>query len=183
VQAEEIRPEIHLGLPAYLPETYMDDEHQRLGTYKHLSLAAADEEVFGIRDELIDCFGPMPPEADNLFEVIRIRNRLKQIRVQKMGYDGRQFLIAFSSQSPIDPARIVDFVNASAQGTARGARPGHIRKGARTPALRGPILTPDLKLYVPAEGLQGGDILRKAVDIIRHLTTKDTMCIDVRPIF
>jgi len=34
---EEIKPEINLGLPAFIPADYMPDEHQRLVTYKRIS--------------------------------------------------------------------------------------------------------------------------------------------------
>jgi transcription-repair coupling factor (superfamily II helicase) len=180
---EEVRPEIHLGLPAYLPESYIDDEHRRLAVYKRLSLAGSDEEIFDIREELLDCFGSLPMEADNLLEVIRIRNRLRPLRIRRMGYDGQQFLMSFSPDSPIDPGRIVDLLVKAADVKRQRAAPGKSYKGlddrhesspgttwkSTRIAKREPILTTDMKLYIPVPGLIGADILRRANEIIRRL--------------
>ena len=88
---EEIKPEINLGIPAFIPAGYMTDEHQRLVAYKRISMASTDEELSGIEAEFLDCFGFVPSEVKNLFEVIRIRNMLKKIKGRKMSYDGRSF--------------------------------------------------------------------------------------------
>jgi len=146
---EEIAPEINLGLPAFIPEEYMADVHRRLVTYKRISTADSSEELEEIREELADCFGYVPPEVSNLLAVIRLRNRLKEIRAKKMGYDSKQMFIFFSADTTVEPERIL--------GLAR-------RK------LRGLRLTPDYKLYIPFPGLQGDEILAKAGEVLRLLS-------------
>jgi len=148
VVAEEIRPEINLGLPAMIPSTYMPDEQRRLVTYKRVSLAAGEEDLAEIREELSDCYGFVPEEIDNLFAVIRIRNILKLLKGKKMGYDGRQMVVAFQPDSPIDPARILKLSR-------------HVVKGVK--------LTPDFKLIVPLPGLTGGKITMAARDLLMAL--------------
>jgi len=146
---EEVVPEIHLGLPAFIPEEYMADVHRRLVTYKRISMADSHEELEEIRDELADCFGYLPPEVTNLLDVIRLRNRLKELRAKKMGYDSKQMFIFFSADTPVDPERILTLAR---------------RK------LRGLRLTPDYKLYIPFPGLQGNDILSAAGEVLRLLS-------------
>ena len=148
VPAEEIRPEINLCLPALIPAGYMPDEQRRLVTYKRISLAADEEELEEIRDELADCYGFVPEEIDNLLEVIRIRNMLKTMKGRKMGYDGKQVVISFQSDSPIDPARIL--------------------KLSRTVA-KGVKLTPDFKLVVPLPGLTGKKITAAIKELLAAL--------------
>ena len=134
---EEIKPEIHLGIPAFIPETYMADEHQRLVTYKKVSLAATDEELAGIRAELLDCYGLVPPEVENLLAVIGIRNLLKGLKGKKMGYDGKAMSVFLQEKSPVDPGRIIELYR---------------RK------VRGVQLTPDLQADHPHAGSRrGGD--------------------------
>ncbi|MCE5265543.1 MAG: transcription-repair coupling factor [Deltaproteobacteria bacterium] len=145
---EEPRPEIHLGLPAFIPEAYMDDEHQRLVTYKKVSLAASDEELAAIRAELLDCYGPIPPEVENLFAVIGIRNLLKGLKGKRMGYDGKLMSIFLQEKSPVDPRRIIELYR---------------RK------VRGVKLTPDHKLTIPMPGLEGAEILTRAKELLREL--------------
>ena len=148
LQEEEIKPEIHLGIPAFIPEAYMADEHRRLVTYKKVSLAATDEELAGIREELLDCYGLVPPEVENLLSVIGIRNLLKTLKGKKLGYDGKVMTVFLQEKSPVDPRRIIELYR---------------RK------VRGVQLTPDLKLTIPMPELKGAEILNRARELLREL--------------
>jgi transcription-repair coupling factor (superfamily II helicase) len=92
---EDLRPEIQLGLSAYIPEGYMPDDNRRLVTYKRISLASSDGDLEEIRAGLKDGFGYVPDEIENLLETISIRNILKKIRGRKMFYDGKTISIMF----------------------------------------------------------------------------------------
>jgi len=146
VEEKEIKPEINFGLSAFIPDTYIADEHRRLMTYKRISLTAAEEELASLKDELIDCYGVIPSEVQNLIEVISIRNTLKEIMVQKMEYDGSCLRVAFHRESPIDPQKILLVINR--------------RKD------EGITFSPDYRLTVPMPGLGRGDIIAAAKDLI-----------------
>ena len=82
---EWIDPEIKLPVIGRLPEDYVGDVSQRLVLYKRLSSARDENEVALIRDELLDRFGRLPREAENLLEVIRLKilaRRLGILRVE-----------------------------------------------------------------------------------------------------
>ena len=148
VISEEVKPEINLGIPAMIPSGYMPDEQRRLVTYKRVSLAAGEEDLAEIRAELLDCYGYVPAEIDNLLEVIRIRNVLKELKGKKMGYDGKQLVVVFQPDSPIDPSRILILSRTVAKGVK---------------------LTPDFKLIVPLPGLTGMKITATIKDLLRSL--------------
>lgn len=145
---DEIRPEINLGLSAFIPAGYMADEHQRLVTYKRLSMAASEQELSDIMDELTDLYGFVPPDAERLFDVIRIKHLLKTIKGKKMGYDGRNLFIFFHEKSPLDPAKLIELSRKK---------------------LKGLRLTPDYKLYLPAPNLTGDAIIREARGLLQSL--------------
>ncbi|PKN05314.1 MAG: transcription-repair coupling factor, partial [Deltaproteobacteria bacterium HGW-Deltaproteobacteria-9] len=146
---DEIRPEINLGLSAFIPAGYMADEHQRLVTYKRLSMAASEQELSDIREELTDLYGFVPPETEHLFEVIRIKHLLKAMKGKKMGYDGRNLFIFFHEKSPVDPAKLVELSRKK---------------------FRGMRLTPDFKLYLPLPDLSGDAIIREAGSLLLALS-------------
>ncbi len=148
IPEDEAKPEIHLGLPAFIPEDYMSDVHRRLVTYKRLSIAATDEELSKIREEIIDCYGFVPSEVENLFEVISIRNLLKVIRGKKMGYDGQYLFIDFHRDSPVNPSKIVDLSRKKAKGVK---------------------LTPDFKLTYFMPDLSTNEITRQSRELIQKL--------------
>jgi transcription-repair coupling factor (superfamily II helicase) len=149
VPEDEIRPEINLGLTAFIPAGYMADEHQRLVTYKRMSMAVSEEELAEIREELTDLYGFVPPEADHLFEVIRIKHLLKAIKGKKMGYDGKNLFIFFHDRSPVDPAKLIELSRKK---------------------LKGMRLTPDFKLYLPLPDLSGDAIIREARGLLLALS-------------
>ncbi|MEN6621797.1 MAG: transcription-repair coupling factor [Smithella sp.] len=148
IAEEEALPEIQLGISAFIPEEYIQDVHQRLILYKRISMAGSTEELDGIRDELKDCYGPLPQNVENLLQVIYIRNILKPAKGKKMGYDGKYFYIYFRKDSPIDPARIIKLY----------------RKKTRD--LR---FTPDYKLFVSVPNLTGPAILNQALSLLKML--------------
>jgi transcription-repair coupling factor (superfamily II helicase) len=126
----------------------MADEHRRLVTYKKVSLAENDEELSGIRAELLDCYGLVPPEVENLLAVIGIRNLLKDLKGKKMGYDGKAMSLFLQEKSPVDPHRIIELYR---------------RK------VRGVQLTPDLMLTIPMPSLKGPEILARAREMLQSL--------------
>ena len=69
------RPAVTLDLPitAHLPEAFIPDLNLRLAVYQRLALAASDEDVSAMEQELRDRFGALPPAARNLLWVVRLR--------------------------------------------------------------------------------------------------------------
>ena len=145
---EEVRPEIHLGIPAYIPEAFMPDMNRRLTLYKRISLAATDEDLSAIRGEIEDTCGFVALPTENLLQVIGLRNLLKPIRVKKLDYDGQTIVIAFHPGSPLDPVRIIQMT----QKKHRRAR-----------------FTPDLKLHLPAPGLASDAIIDAVRGVVAEL--------------
>src|SRR5690625_244401 len=60
-------PELTLDLDAYIPESYIQDEKQKIDMYKRFQAIRSAEDVSDLRDELIDRFGDYPVQVDNLF--------------------------------------------------------------------------------------------------------------------
>jgi len=108
---EEITPEIHFHLPAFIPETYVGDPGERLSLYRRLSLSRSDEEVERVRGELIDRFGKNPKEVDHLLEVIKVKILLTRLSIKKFEETPSQFVLTFDESTPVSPQRVVDFVH------------------------------------------------------------------------
>lgn len=148
IPEEEAKPEIHLGLPAFIPEDYMPDVHRRLVTYKRLSMAGTDDDIAKIREEVLDCYGFVPSEVENIFEVICIRNLLKVVRGKRMGYDGENMMIDFHRDSTVNPSKIVELSRKKAKGVK---------------------LSPDLRLTVLMPALKTHEIAKQAKELLQKL--------------
>ena len=64
--ADKWSPEIQLGTSIMIPETYISDLQLRLGLYRRLSGLEKREEIDAFAAELVDRFGPLPPEVEHL---------------------------------------------------------------------------------------------------------------------
>jgi TRCF domain-containing protein len=67
---EEWTPQITIGMPVLIPETYVADLNVRLGLYRRIAALLDPAEMNAFAAELVDRFGPLPPEVDNLLELI-----------------------------------------------------------------------------------------------------------------
>ena len=96
--------EIKLDLPlaANLPRAYVEKEELRLEAYRRLAAVTTDEEVADIRAEWEDRYGPLPPEAEQLLSVARLRAEasrtgLREVTVVKpTGFGGQPFTARLS---------------------------------------------------------------------------------------
>jgi len=100
--------EIKLDLPlaANLPREYVQKEELRLEAYRRLAAVTSDEEVADIRAEWEDRYGPLPPEAEQLLSVARLRAEasrtgLREVTVVKPSGFGGQPSTARLSPLPL----------------------------------------------------------------------------------
>jgi transcription-repair coupling factor (superfamily II helicase) len=104
---EMLEPEIRLPLPALLPESYVPDVNQRLVLYKQLSATRDILEIEELRADLLDRFGPIPPETGNLLEVIRMKIRCRELGIEKLETLGSELVAHVATRTRIDPGRLV----------------------------------------------------------------------------
>ncbi len=66
-------PDVVLDRPAHLPDGYVPEDDIKLDLYRRLARASASDEIDGLRDELRERFGPLPPETETLLDMTRLR--------------------------------------------------------------------------------------------------------------
>ncbi|HEY1016716.1 MAG TPA: transcription-repair coupling factor, partial [Herpetosiphonaceae bacterium] len=74
---ERVLPEpvvsIDLPITAFLPEEYIEDDTLRLRVYQHIAEARTARDLRELRRELVDRFGPPPPPAERLLDLLQIK--------------------------------------------------------------------------------------------------------------
>ena len=68
-----VETRIETDLPAYIPDTYVEDDRQRLIFYKRLVEARKAEEIRELEREIGDRYGALPDVARNLLDFQEIR--------------------------------------------------------------------------------------------------------------
>ena len=65
--------EVDLGLEAYIPDTYIADQEEKIEFYKKIKAANNEDELDKIEDELIDRFGDYPAAVENLIAISNLK--------------------------------------------------------------------------------------------------------------
>ncbi|HEY7989868.1 MAG TPA: TRCF domain-containing protein, partial [Stellaceae bacterium] len=121
--ADDWTPQITLGTPVLIPEGYVGDLNLRLGLYRRVAQLVDRREIDSFAAELVDRFGPLPPEVDSLLETIAIKQLCRRAGVQKLDAGPKGAVVAFRNERFANPAGLVQFLQSQAN-TAK-LRPDH----------------------------------------------------------
>ena len=116
-------PQINLGLPVLIPQTYVADLPVRLGLYRRIGALASDAETDAMGAELADRFGPVPPEVENLLQVVSIKRLCREAGVEKLDAGPKGIVLSFRGNRFANPGGLVAWVQA--QKGAVKLRPDH----------------------------------------------------------
>jgi transcription-repair coupling factor (superfamily II helicase) len=106
----EWSPQISVGTPVLLPESYIPDLTLRLSLYRRLGEFDDERDIEGFAAELIDRFGPLPPEADHLLRIVALKALCRRAGVEKIDAGKKGALILFRGNKPPNPSGIVRYV-------------------------------------------------------------------------
>ncbi|UKK50427.1 transcription-repair coupling factor [Prevotella sp. E13-17] len=85
-------------LEMYFPDQYVPSDSERMLLYRELDNTRNDQEVEAYRLRLVDRFGPLPPQAEELLQVVGLRRSGKRLGCEKiMLKQGRMFLYFVSN--------------------------------------------------------------------------------------
>ncbi|MEO1555087.1 MAG: transcription-repair coupling factor [Pseudomonadota bacterium] len=103
-------PQINLGVPVLIPETYVPDLDVRLGLYRRLSGLSTKVELEGFAAELIDRFGELPKEVNTLMLVVRIKSMCKRAGIAKLDGGPKGATVQFHNDKFASPEGLVTFI-------------------------------------------------------------------------
>ncbi len=110
---------IECDLHAYLPETYVPGASERMMLYRELDSLSNDEQITNFRKRLLDRFGALPKEAEELLRIIPLRNLARRAGADRLVLHNRQMTLYFvqNTDSPFYRSaaftRIIEFAAAS----------------------------------------------------------------------
>jgi len=94
--AEPLEPEINISMSAYLPDGYISSVEQRLTMYRRLSKVDSLSRISEMKRELIDRFGKLPKEAENMLVKIMLRVLAVKSGIQRLDLSFNQLTLVFS---------------------------------------------------------------------------------------
>ena len=81
---EEQDIQIDIDVSSYIPDSYIDNSSQKIEVYQNIALCRTEEDIQNVIDEIIDRYGVMPKELENLIEVARIKELCRKTGVVKI---------------------------------------------------------------------------------------------------
>src|SRR5213075_2576013 len=107
---EEWTPQITIGMPVLIPETYVADLGVRLGLYRRIAQLSSARERDAFGAELIDRFGPLPPEVDNLLQVIAIKRWCRDAGIERVEAGPKGAVVTLRGNRFDNPAGLVELI-------------------------------------------------------------------------
>ena len=105
-----ITTDINLHAPALLPNDYCGDVHLRLSFYKKLATAKTPDKIDDLLEEIVDRFGKLPPQAQTLIDVHRLRVIAKPYGVVKVDAAPGVTTITFRPNPPVETLKIIQLI-------------------------------------------------------------------------
>ncbi len=112
-EIEDWSPQIVTGIPVMIGENYVKDLGVRLGLYKRIGALKTAEEIFEMKAELVDRFGPLPAEVENLLDIVEVKEMCRQAGISKIEAGSKGMLISFHNDTFAHVDKLLDLVNRS----------------------------------------------------------------------
>jgi len=117
-RARDFSPQINVDAPILIPDEYVPDLDLRMSLYRRLNELEAADEIEAFAAELIDRFGKLPPETENLLKVIQIKLNCRKANVAKLDAGPKGALVHFFNDTFPDLPGLLAYVD-RLQGTAK----------------------------------------------------------------
>jgi transcription-repair coupling factor (superfamily II helicase) len=117
-RAEDFSPQITVDAAIMIPEEYVPDLDLRMGLYRRMNELETPAEIEPFAAELIDRFGKLPAETDNLLKIIEVKMNCRAAQVVKLDVGAKGALVHFHNDSFPDLPGLLAYVE-RLRGTAK----------------------------------------------------------------
>ena len=104
-------PQINVGTAVLIPESYVTDLNVRLALYRRLAEIADDEMIESFAAELIDRFGPLPPEVHTLLKIVAVKRLCRIAQVEKIDAGPKGATISFRKNQFPQPQKLIGWIS------------------------------------------------------------------------
>jgi transcription-repair coupling factor (superfamily II helicase) len=110
---DEWSPQVNVDIPVLIPDSYVADLGLRLGLYRRIAGLLSRDEVEAFAAELIDRFGPLPKEVENLLSVVTLKQGCKLAGIEKVEAGKRGCLVSFRHAHFANPEGLIAVIASS----------------------------------------------------------------------
>ena len=103
---EDFETTIDLNMDAFIPDSYISNEYQKLDIYKRIAGIETQQDYDDMLEELLDRFGEMPKAVLNLLAIARMKALAHRAYVTEIKQTGADMRITLYEEAQLDPAGI-----------------------------------------------------------------------------
>lgn len=107
---EEFETMVDMELDAYIPDTYIRNESQKLDIYKRIAGIESAEECEDMQDELLDRFGDLPRPVQNLLKVADLKVKAHHVYVKELVERPDEIRLILYERARLNPAALPEFL-------------------------------------------------------------------------
>ncbi len=119
LKGEEVKPyfrtSVFIKADFFIPDYYISDDKQKIEFYKRFESCETVEEVDTLESELIDRFGPQPPEVIMLVELERVRTLASALQIDEILEDPNKINIKITSSCLIPAEKLIKEISADSR--------------------------------------------------------------------
>ncbi len=91
----EIDVQIDINVSSYIPDEFIENGAQKIEVYQNIALCKTKEDILNVTDEIIDRFGKMPKEVENLLKISEIKQKCREKGISKLTQRNQSIVIEF----------------------------------------------------------------------------------------
>lgn len=100
-----------LNVDAFIPDSYIPNEYQKLDVYKRIAAIESEEEMEDMIEELIDRYGDIPKKVMKLLEVARLKALAHSVYVTAVEQKGERYTFTMYEKAKVNPERIPELIS------------------------------------------------------------------------
>lgn len=111
MEEETYTTTMDLNVDAYIPDSYIPNEYQKLDIYKRIAAVETEDEMEDMVEELIDRFGDIPKKVETLLNVARLKALAHSVYVTAVEQKGETYTFVMYEKAKVRPERIQDLLD------------------------------------------------------------------------
>ena len=110
IKEEDFTTTMDLNVDAFIPDSYIPNEYQKLDVYKRIAAIENEEEMEDMTEELLDRFGDIPKKVEKLLKVAALKTMAHAAYVTSVEQKGARFVFTMYERARVAPQRIPELI-------------------------------------------------------------------------
>lgn len=110
IKEEDFTTTMDLNVDAFIPDSYIPNEYQKLDFYKRIAAIENEEEMEDMTEELLDRFGDIPKKVEKLLKVAALKTMAHAAYVTSVEQKGARFVFTMYERARVAPQRIPELI-------------------------------------------------------------------------